>query len=51
MESSLDPKFHQGEPMVIDGFEELEGSTEEDGLAFPHVVSEDGRHTVQRINM
>ena len=48
MDSNLDPKFHQGEPMVIDS---EQGDTEEDGLAFPHILNEDGRHSVQHINM
>ena len=34
---------YQGEPMLVDG--------QEEGLAFPHVVGEDGQHTIQRIDM
>ena len=35
--------LHQGEPMLVDGLEQ--------GLPFPHVVGEDGQHTVQLIDM
>lgn len=34
---------YQGEPMVVDGLEQ--------GLPFPRVVSEDGKHTVQLIDV
>ena len=33
----------QGEPMLVDGLDQ--------GLPFPHVVSEDGQHSVQHIDM
>ena len=35
----------QGEPMLVDGLEL------EEGLPFPHVVGEDGQHSVQHIDM
>jgi hypothetical protein len=35
--------LYQGEPMLVDGLEQ--------GLPFPHVVGEDGQHTVQLIDM
>lgn len=37
------PGSYQGEPMLVDGLEH--------GLPFPHVVGEDGQHTVQSIDM
>ena len=40
-EHSFDP--YQGEPMLIDGLEQ--------GLPFPHIVGEDGQHTIQHIDM
>jgi hypothetical protein len=48
MGSSLNPDSYQGEPMVVDSSEQ--GNTLH-GLAFPHVVGEDGQHTVQHIDM
>jgi hypothetical protein len=48
MGSSLNPDSYQGEPMVVDSSEQ--GNTLH-GLAFPHVVGEDGHHTVQHIDM
>ena len=35
----------EGEPMLVDGPEDSEG------LPFPHVVGEDGKHSVQWIEM
>ena len=46
MEMEMDSErvsSYQGEPMLVDGLEE--------GLPFPHVVGEDGHHTVQHIDM
>jgi len=42
VEHSLNPSLYEGEPMVIDGLEQ--------GLLSPHVVGEDGQHTVQHID-
>jgi len=40
VEHSLgDPDSYRGEPMVIDGSAQ--------GLPFPHVIGEDGQHTVR----
>jgi len=38
------PGSYQGEPMLVDNLERR-------GLPFPHVVGEDGQHTVQCIDM
>jgi hypothetical protein len=48
--SSLDQTWnsYQGEPMDVDSSDQ--GDTV-NGLAFPHIVGEDGQHTVQHINM
>jgi hypothetical protein len=37
---------YQNEPMDVD---DLEGTTQ--GLPFPHIIGEDGQHTVQHIDM
>jgi hypothetical protein len=42
-EEHLTGSAYQGEPMLVDGLEQ--------GLPFPHVVGEDGQHTVQLIDM
>jgi hypothetical protein len=47
----LESELGLGEPMIIDS-EQLEGNTvHASGLAFPHIVGEDGQHTVQHIDM
>jgi hypothetical protein len=43
MDSEVEPSSYQGEPMLVDGLEE--------GLPFPHVVGEEGQHSVQHIDM
>jgi hypothetical protein len=43
-EGELNSMLGFGEPMLVDGLEEQ-------GLPFPHVVGEDGKHTVQLIDM
>ena len=46
VERSFDPSSYQGEPgepMLVDGLEQ--------GLPFPHVVRDDGQHSIQCIDM
>jgi hypothetical protein len=42
----MEMEVDQGEPMLVD-----DSDLELQGLPFPHVVGEDGEHTVQRIDM
>ena len=43
---------YQGEPMVVDvSADQGSGTVMVNGLAFPHILGEDGQHTVQHIDM
>ena len=46
----MDPDFHQcqGALMIVDSSEQ---GDDMHGLAFPHVLGEDGQHSVQHIDM